>query len=160
MSSLNPSSVNTLRIVSISSKTEPVTPDGKFVDIAYVCLRIGGGDACVDNYHSGGMAVAVDLQTGCVVTDGVNEQGKIIAVHPKTGVTFRGFKVPYFKEALDMVIEACEKNQLGAYIGWDVAISENGPVLIEVNQRPGSMLLTAPWISEKRGMKAVMEKYL
>lgn len=160
MNSLNPSSVNTLRIVSISSKTEPVTPSGKYVDIAYVCLRIGGSDAFVDNYHSGGMAVAVDLETGCVVTDGVNELGQIISAHPTTGAVFKGFKVPYFKEALDMVIEACEKNNLGAYIGWDVAISENGPVLIEVNQRPGSMLLTAPWISEKRGMKHVMEKYL
>ena len=141
-------------------QTEPVTPDGKHTDVAYVCLRIGGGDAFVDNYHSGGMATAVDLETGCIVTDGVNELGKIIASHPKTGVTFKGFKIPYFKEALAMVTEACEKNKLSAYIGWDVAISENGPVLIEVNQRPGSMLLTAPWISEKRGMKHVMEKYL
>lgn len=160
MSSLNPSSVNTMRIVTVSSKTEPVTPDGKYADVAYVCLRVGGGDAFVDNYHSGGMAMAVDLETGCVVTDGVNELGQIISHHPVTGVQFRGFKVPYFKEALAMVIEANEKNNLGAYIGWDVAISENGPVLIEVNQRPGSMLLTAPWISEKRGMKHVMEKYL
>ena len=160
MSSLNPSSVNTMRIVTVSSQTEPVTPDGKHTDVAYVCLRIGGGDAFVDNYHSGGMATAVDLETGCIVTDGVNELGKIIASHPKTGVTFKGFKIPYFKEALAMVTEACEKNKLSAYIGWDVAISENGPVLIEVNQRPGSMLLTAPWISEKRGMKHVMEKYL
>jgi len=160
MSSLNPSSVNTMRIVTVSSQTEPVTPDGKHTDVAYVCLRIGGGEAFVDNYHSGGMATAVDLETGCIVTDGVNEQGKIIAAHPKTGVTFRGFQVPYFKEALAMVTEACEKNGLNAYIGWDVAIREDGPVLIEVNQRPGSMLLTAPWISEKRGMKHVMEKYL
>lgn len=43
LSEMSPASVNTLRIVTVSSKTKPVTPDGKYVDIAYAALRVGGG---------------------------------------------------------------------------------------------------------------------
>ncbi|MBR5020959.1 MAG: hypothetical protein IKY17_04955, partial [Oscillospiraceae bacterium] len=46
------------------------------------------------------------------------------------------------------------------YIGWDIAISENGPMLLEVNDRPGSDgLQTAP-AQAKMGMKFLMEKYM
>lgn len=160
MNTLNPTSVNTMRIVTLSSMTEPVTPDGKSVVVAYVSLRTGGGGAIVDNYSSGGMMMGVDVETGCVITNSFSPSGEVISVHPATGVTFKGFKIPYFKEALEMVTGACEKYQLSAYIGWDIAIGEDGPVLIEVNQKPGSAGLTAPWLSEKRGMKQLMEQYL
>ena len=160
MNALNPTSVNTLRIVTLSSMAEPVTPDGKHVVVAYVSVRSGGGNAIVDNYSSGGMMMAVDVETGRIITNSFSPSGEIVSVHPVTGITFKGYQIPYFKEALDMVTGACEKYKLSAYIGWDVAIGEDGPVLIEVNQKPGSAGLTAPWLSEKRGMKHVMEKYL
>ena len=160
LNSLSASSVNTIRIVTVSSKKRPVTADGKKFDFAYAALRIGGGTSIVDNFHSGGMAAAVDLETGTLVTSAADMDGNVYEKHPMSGVTIKGVKIPYFKEALKLVKEAHDKEKLEGLIGWDVAITENGPVLIEINLRPGVVLLTAPYIAEKKGMKHVMEKYL
>lgn len=130
------------------------------MDVAYVALRIGGADAVVDNFHSGGMVACVDKNTGEVVTDAVDMEGHVYKVHPATEKTIRGFKVPFFQESLSMVSEAIEKNQIEGYLGWDIAITENGPVLIEVNTMPAVALLSAPYVPEKKGMKDLMEKYL
>ena len=154
------SSVNSLRVATISSNTRPVTPDGAHMDIAYAALRIGGGSSVVDNFHSGGMVVAIDLETGTVVSDAANMEGEFFTSHPVTGTVFKGFKIPYFKEALDMVRDALTSSNIEGYLGWDIAISETGPMLVEINHNPGAMLLTAPYIAEKRGMKHVMDKYL
>lgn len=148
---LFPESVNTVRIVSISTN--------KDVDIAYAALRIGNGKAVVDNFHSGGMTAAIDMQTGKLTTNAADMNGNVFKEHPVTGVQFKEFEVPYFKEAMELVKDAISKNKIKGYLGWDVAISETGPVLIEVNVSPGVVLLSMPYAAEKRGTKSMMEKY-
>ena len=160
LSGLSPTSVNTVRIVSVSSMTHPVTSDGKYMDIAYAALRIGGTGAIVDNFHSGGMVAAIDMNTGELVTDAADEEGNVYHQHPATGKPIRGFKVPYFKEALELVNEAIIRKKTEGLLGWDIAITENGPVLIEVNLKPAVVLLSMPYVAEKKGMKHVMDKYL
>ena len=160
MCKLSPTSVNSLRFVTFSSNSKAVTPDGKKMDIAYSIVRFGREGAIVDNLHSGGMVANVDLETGCLSTDGADRNGDMWVTHPDTGVTIKGFKVPYFEEAREMVKEAIATRKVEGYIGWDIAISENGPMLLEVNDRPGSDgLQTAP-AQEKKGMKYLMEKYM
>ena len=160
MCKLSPTSVNSLRFVTFSSNKKPVTPDGKMVDIAYSIVRFGREGAIVDNLHSGGMVANVDLETGCLATDGADRNGDMWVTHPDTGVTIKGFKIPYFEEAREMVKEAIATRKVEGYIGWDIAISENGPMLLEVNDRPGSDgLQTAP-AQAKQGMKFLMEKYM
>ena len=160
MCKLSPTSVNSLRFVTFSSNTTPVTPDGKMVDIAYSIVRFGREGSIVDNLHSGGMVANVDLETGCLATDGADRNGDLWITHPDTGVTIKGFQVPYFEEARAMVMDAITTRKVEGYIGWDIAISENGPMLLEVNDRPGSDgLQTAP-AQSKKGMKYLMEKYM
>ena len=160
MCKLSPTSVNSLRFVTFSSNKKPVTPDGKMVDIAYSIVRFGREGAIVDNLHSGGMVANVDLETGCLATDGADRNGDMWVTHPDTGVTIKGFKIPYFEEAREMVKEAIATRKVEGYIGWDIAISENGPMLLEVNDRPGSDgLQTAP-AQAKQGMKFLMEQYM
>ena len=160
MCKLSPTSVNSLRFVTFSSNTKPVTADGKMMDIAYSIVRFGREGAIVDNLHSGGMVANVDLETGCLSTDGADRNGDMWTTHPDTGVTIKGFKVPYFEEAREMVKEAIATRKVEGYIGWDIAISENGPMLLEVNDRPGSDgLQTAP-AQAKMGMKFLMDKYM
>jgi len=161
MNRLCPTSVNTLRIVTMSSKTKPVTADGKYVDIAYGALRIGGGTDVVDNIHSGGMAASVDLATGELITDATNKQGDTFIVHPMTGAKIKGFKIPYFEEAIQMIKDICAKDGVEGNLGWDICITETGPALIEANRYPGVVLLVAPNVAERKGMmKHVFEKYL
>ena len=160
MLKLCPSSVNTIRVVTFSSNSAPVTPDGKSMDIAYTALRIGGGSSIVDNFHSGGMVCHIDSQTGKLITEAADMECNVFAEHPATGVKFLGFQIPYYQEAMAMVTEAITKNKLEGYLGWDVAIAEDGPILIEVNDRPGVVLLSTPYAAQKKGMKHVLAKYL
>lgn len=157
---LFPDAVNTVRLVSISSNKKSVTSNGKKMDIAYAALRIGNGTSVVDNFHSGGMAAAIDIETGRLVTDAADMNGNVFSSHPVTGTQIKGFCVPYFEEAVKMVEDAISKNGIEGYLGWDIAISEDGPVLIEVNVSPGVVLLSMPYAAEKKGMKHLMEKYI
>jgi hypothetical protein len=155
------SSVNTLRIVTICSKSKPVTADGKYMDIAYGALRIGGGTDVVDNFHSGGMTAVVDLETGELITHAANMEGDTFIVHPVSGAKIKGFKIPYFKEAIQMVKDICAKEGVEGNLGWDICITENGPALIEANRGPGAILLITPYVKEKKGMmRYVLDKYL
>lgn len=158
LSSLAPDSVNTVRIVTVSSKDFPVNDNGDHFDIAYAALRIGGESSVVDNFHSGGMVAAVDLQTGKVITNAVDVRGKVYREHPVTGKKINGFVIPMFDEILDMAKAAC--GDIEGYLGWDIAVTENGPVLIEVNTKPAVALLQMPYVPKRKGMKHVMKKYL
>ncbi len=161
MASLNPTSVNCLRIVSIASGKDPVTVDGKMADISGVSLKIGGGGSIVDNLHAGGGVVCgVDVETGIVITDGVDWEGNVYKTHPATGVVLRGFQVPYFEEAKAFVYEMIDKLGIEGMIGWDMAIGTDGPVLIEPNSRPDPALLSMAFSPEGKGLKDRMMKYL
>ena len=67
---------------------------------------------------------------------------KRFETHPLTGIPFMGFQVPLWDEALDMVRKAARKayGYNCHWIGWDVAITPDGPALIEANWRPGTEL--------------------
>ena len=129
MNKLNPSSVNTIRMVSVMNKSGDVT-------ILATFSRIGNGK-CVDNFNSGGMTAKIDVETGKIVEDAVNKEGKLFETHPITGTKIKGFQIPYWNEAKEMVKKAAKLSPHVRYIGWDVGMSVNGPVLIEGNQFPG-----------------------
>lgn len=160
MMKLAPSSVNSLRIVTISSNKKKIFDDGKTYDIVYAGLRIGQGKSIVDNFHSGGMVANVDLETGVIINNAADQNGNVFVRHPDTDMPIKGFKIPYFEEAVNMVKEAIEKNKIEGYIGWDIAISEKGPMFLEVNAAPGVVILQTAAAQEGKGMKYLMEKYI
>jgi alpha-L-glutamate ligase-like protein len=90
-----------------------------------------GGKA---NLHQGGIGVAIDLKSG--VSFNAQQERQDIKYHPDTGISLLNVKVPYWKELLSL----CEKTAKAIpmeYLGIDVAIGENGPLILEVNARPG-----------------------
>lgn len=126
MSRLYPDSVNCLRLCTL------VTKEGKGKCL-YAVLKTGNNGKFVDNLENGGYACHVDMETGIVIGPGhTNKQDKV-EEHPATGTRFRGFKIPYFKEAIRMVEEAALVIPEVRYIGWDVCILEDGPAIIEGN---------------------------
>ena len=159
MNEMSPTAVNTIRIVSITSD-EPVNEKGDHFKVAWATLKMGGTTGCVDNLRGGGVGAAVDLETGTLCTDAVSDGGKTVyKEHPVTGTKIKGFKIPFFKEAVDMIREITEKNHINGYLGWDVAIAEDGPLLIEANAIPGPTLLVLPhWATEGRGMKDYIQE--
>ncbi len=151
-------SVNTMRIGTIVSYDNiPGVENGK-VNIVYAGLRMGCGDKYVDNLHSGGIMTDIDIDTGVIITDGVDFDNNVYTTHPDTGTKIKGFKIPYFDEMKKMIEEAGAG--IEGYYGWDVAIGENGPVIIEVNTNAGPTALQAPYVPMKKGMRHRIEKFL
>ncbi|MBO5036507.1 MAG: hypothetical protein J6D42_05450 [Clostridia bacterium] len=125
---INPSSVNTIRIVTLNGP--------KKNGIVYACIRIGQNGTDMDNVDCGGMACRIDLESGMISTDGADKQGNVYENHPESGVKLKGFTIPYFEDAKNMCIESAKKVPQMRYIAWDVAITPDGPVFIEGNSFP------------------------
>ena len=157
---LNPSSVNCVRLETVSSIEKPVTSDGRMADVIGATLKMGGGDAVVDNLHAGGgVCAGINMETGIIDTDGVDWTCGVHLTHPATGTPIRGFRVPYFKEVKELALEIVKDLKIFGVFGWDIAIREDGPVLIELNSYPDPTLLNIPYAAEHKGLLHRLDKY-
>ncbi len=125
-------SINTLRIETyINNEYE--------IKILSVIMRFGVGNSIVDNASAGGFYISVNLDTGKL--QGIGRQdlvagGQVYSSHPDTNTKLEGVRIPFFKEACELAKKAAQylPNRI---IGWDIAITPNGPIIIEGNQTPG-----------------------
>lgn len=157
MNKLSVKSVNTIRVVTIHTSETISGVEKNKVNFVYAGLRMGYGDSYVDNLHSGGMIAAIDIDTGVVVTDGVNFANDVFEKHPDTNTVIKGFTIPYFNELKTMIENAGAG--IDGYFGWDIAITVNGPVVVEINTHPGAECLQIPYVPQQKGMRYVVEKY-
>ena len=129
---LNASSLNTMRIPTVLTGK---TPDDHKVHIFYPCLRIGRKGSVVDNAGSGGLLVQVDAATGKVFHTARDEMNHAFSEHPDSRIVFDGLVIPEWEKAVETATKlalSCPENR---YTGWDLALTENGWVLIEGNAR-------------------------
>lgn len=131
MNRLHSSSLNTLRIISYRQ------PTGE-CGIASIFSRMGCGGAHLDNSSVGGIFVPIDINKGCLEKFGyhfIENGGRSDISHPDSGVVFEGYQLPHFSQSLELVRYAASffENKI---IGWDVAVTINGPILIEGNYNP------------------------
>lgn len=143
---LCPSSVNTIRVMTCRA--------GERSELLFAGLRVGAG-ADVDNFHAGGMAVQVDLETGTLLGDAVNKDCRRFARHPITGVKFDGLRLPMWDRVRRMCLEAAAVNPHIHVVGWDVAITPEGPTFVEGNRRPGFDL---PQMTSGRGRRDIFRR--
>lgn len=129
MNVLCPASVNTIRMMTYNDNGTPI--------LLWCGLRVGNGINAVDNFHAQGMGVTIDVDTGKLVGVAIDKDNQEFERHPTTGVLFDGFQLPCFAEAKQMVLDACLMSDKILMIGWDIALSENGPLIIEANRWPG-----------------------
>ncbi len=149
LSGLYSQSVNTLRLVTIIKNNTPY--------ITAAALRIGNG-GIVDNAGAGGLCASVSVETGQVITDAVDLfTNTSYKEHPLTGKAFKGFQIPYFNQCKSMVLKAALVVPQVKYVGWDVAVTESGPLLIEANHNPGYQLYQAP---EDKGYSEIFKYYI
>ncbi len=92
------------------------------------------------NVSIGAVAVGLDLANGTANNAIVKKPGAgrvLIEKHPDTGVDLTSIKIPFWNEVLDIAIRSSRASGL-RYIGVDVAIDKKkGPVVMEINARPG-----------------------
>lgn len=88
------------------------------------------------NLQQGAIGVGIDLATGTTTT-AILGKGNIIEYVPGTRLALSGIRIPYWKEILRMSVESQNLSGLG-FLGADIAIDrERGPVILELNARPG-----------------------
>lgn len=129
MNALCPASVNTIRMMTFNDHGNP--------RLLWMGLRIGNGVNVVDNFHAQGLAASIDMDTGKLVGNALDKDNNEFTHHPTTGTKIDGFQIPCFEEAKALALSAAARSDKILVVGWDVAISENGPVIIEGNRRPG-----------------------
>ena len=129
VAAFNPWSVNTVRIITFRRLSGEVTIDAAF-------LRTGRAGAQIDNWSQGGLVADVDLATGAVTRafgSLKHEAPRRVATHPDSGVAFEGLVLPDRPRALDACSKAARVFSGVRWIGWDVAMTPAGPVIVEGN---------------------------
>lgn len=127
---LCPSSLNTIRIdtfIDINGGIEVISAH----------IRMSINNLYVDNIGSGGCYVGINLKTselkkyGYSTTDIIGV--KPLTEHPLTKTVFENFKIPFIPQVIELVIKTASYMPGLRLVGWDVAIGDSGPVLIEGN---------------------------
>lgn len=127
-------SLNTIRTMTM------LDTHGK-AHLVKAILRAGIGENIVDNYCSGGVIYAVDVETGIVTTPGKSRIGDNVICHPGTDIVMLGYKIPCWEQVIKISEEAAESIPGCRFIGWDVAITDHSVELIEGNHNPDYELL-------------------
>ena len=128
-------SVNTLRMTTV------LDAQGE-AHVISTCFRCGVGDAEVDNFSVGGIVYPLDNELGRINGPALGHaQGQSIYVHPGTEIYMLGREIPFWNEALALAKAAAKVVPQVRLVGWDIAILETGPELIEGNTKPGEILV-------------------
>ena len=149
MAKLNPSSVNTVRCITFNTR--------KGIRVAYCFLKVGCAGSFVDNGGAGGILIGINKDNGKLDTEGFDEFGTRYVQHPSTNTVFNGYQLPEWKTMIELCKELSAKTPTVRYIGWDMAHTDEGWVIVEGN---GSGQFIGPQIVWERGIKAEMERYL
>lgn len=146
MSLLNPSSVNTLRIVTyLDDRSEVHT-------LARVLKMGNGGD--VDNFSDGGMYTMLD-DDGVAHHPAFDGAGRVFREHPLSGTSIVGFAVPNWGAVQSLVDELAREVPQIRYVGWDIAITPDGAAVIEGNYNTGVFQLKPGATGVREGLLPV-----
>ena len=102
-------------------------------------FRMAIGNSVVDNFHQGGLATAVDLDTGVIgiASDiGIRPDVGWRDTHPVSGARFAGRTLPHWPEVVALAVKAHEAFPARVVVSWDVAMLADGAMIIEGNGKP------------------------
>ncbi len=104
------------------------------------------------NLHKGGVGAGIDLATGLSMR--AMQHDYFIDIHPDTAHPLENIQTPYWDDIMLMAAKSYEVTGLG-YIGVDVVLDrDKGPMLLELNARPGISIQ----IANRKGLRFVLEK--
>ena len=123
--------VGCARIVTVTEngRTEPL----------YAMWKIPAVGAIADNlWREGNMRAEIDVESGevlrCFRGNGVDRE--VIEEHPDTERSLLKLQLPDWEKTLEVVRQAGGLMKNTVIIGWDVAMCEQGPVIVEANNSP------------------------
>lgn len=95
-------------------------------------IRLNAG-TIVDHLFSGSLYADVDVSTGKVKGFGVDNKSNKFYKHPVSGIDIDGFQIPYWDKVSIEAQKVCKTHKELPLIGLDVVITNNGPVILEIN---------------------------
>lgn len=125
LSKIYPDSINTFRIAT----------ENKGGEIRIVCstLRLGKDGKEIDNGTQDGIVLGINIEDGTCKEYGVTEEGRIFYNHPSTNYRFKDCKIEKWNEIKEFTMECASRLPQFTYLGWDIALTCDGPVAIETN---------------------------
>ena len=103
------------------------------------------------NLHQGAIGAGIDLASGR--TFGGVSGNRLVEEHPDTGQRIEGFRVPHWDRIVEMSAHCYEAVGLG-YLGVDIVLDRDlGPLILELNARPGLNIQLA----NRRGLRERLE---
>ncbi len=144
--SLHPASLNTLRIATLR------LDDG--IIVLPPIMRVGTNEAVVDNGGSGGIFCQLD-ENGVIIST-CDEKGRRYEYHPTTHKKLIGFQVPDIAKAIELAKQLSAVCPEVRYVGWDIALSKDGFVMIEGNCVTGFVV----WQSSGKGYRTKIDSIL
>ena len=128
MSALNPTSINTIRILTYRT--------GMDINVLYTVIRIGRKGQSVDNESAGGISTQIN-HDGTLGKYAYGAPGDDNIEYTDSGVKLDGYKIPSYHTAIEKVKEYHLNFPFFKLMAWDIAIEEDGcPTLIEFNVTP------------------------
>lgn len=123
-------------------------PQGRPAEVFRAILRLPVGGSPADNFDQGGLAARVDLASGRA-GEAVQKRGRYPLRtwqhHPDTGARIAGTALPFWGETLALARRAHDVLATPMpIVGWDIAILEQGPILVEPNNVPCNDLAQMP----------------
>ncbi len=145
---IHPGSVNTVRAVVWNDNGAP--------KIIFTMLRMGVGQSVIDNASAGGLFALADPGSG-VLSAARNRRGGEFPSHPDTGERIAGIVIPRWDELLKLLEDLAAAMPEPRLIGWDLALSRKGWVVVEGNHGPA---FSGGQICLDRGIKKDAEKIM
>ena len=127
LSQFNPDTVNTIRVLTYNNKIVSAT------------VRFGGKGEFVDNVSANGVAVSLDIETGVLGDYGMKMYSTIehFYEHPDSHIPFKGTMVTQWPEVRSAVERTLKYLPYYKSVGFDVATTKEGPVILEINTGAG-----------------------
>jgi hypothetical protein len=130
---VNSSALNTTRIVTILDGNEPEYLTG------FQAFATNGSTN--DSWNNGSIYVGIDIKNSCLKEYGYYslhvKNKSLVSSHPDSGIIFKGYPLPFLKEAVELCLKAHRLLYFNFIVGWDVAITNDGPFIVEANEKPG-----------------------
>ncbi len=134
--------IGTLRVIVQIDENGP--------KITHTTWKIVVGDAIADNFWRGNMAAHVDPETGEVlrIIQGTGLDIEVVTKHPDTKETLVGVMLPDWEQIRALVLDCTALVPKVRFQGWDIAMCDTGPVIVEANTGTGFRL---PQLSSAKG---------
>lgn len=157
LNALYPGAVNIARLHTIhDGSAENILIYGSNLSIAF---KGELANTCLDNT----LSAQVDDETGVITTIAFDDQYNFYEKTPGTGIPIKGYQLPDWDKVLDLCCRAAARIPEMRFIGWDVAFTPDGPVLVEGNGLPGNCgIQSRCWVNEgiSYGIWPMIKPYL